>query len=195
MNDAPLETSTPEEKKTASAGTWKEFIRFVFIVAIIVIPVRFFVAQPFVVSGASMEPSYETGDYLIIDELTYRFRPPSRGEVVVVRSPIEKRYLIKRVIGLPGETVTLSGERVLIERPGEEDPTPVSETYLTFRSNERGRSVELSAGEYFLMGDNRPSSLDSRFWGPLPRDHIVGRVLIRLWPLRALGVFPAFPRG
>ena len=150
-----------------------EIFRFAVIAAVIVIPFRLLVAQPFLVSGDSMVPSFHNNDYLIVDELSYRFREPAQGDVVIFRSPVEpSKYLIKRVMGLPGETVEFSFPEKLSAVQG-----------LT-------NSVILKDGEYFVEGDNRNESFDSRYWGPLPRANIKGRAFLRLWPLTQIDFFP-----
>lgn len=169
---------------------WKEFFRFIVIALAIVIPFRLFIAQPFIVSGASMSPTFETGQYLIVDELTYRFEQPNRGDVIILKKPREeKEYLIKRIVGLPGETITVKNGAVSVKNGEFPDGLPVSEPYVI---NKSADSLERALGpdEYFAMGDNRPVSLDSRFIGPIPKDHIVGRALVRLFPLSQIGLFP-----
>ena len=130
-----------------------------------------------------MEPNFETGDYLIVDELSYRFRQPQRGEVVVFKYPQNptQRY-IKRIIGLPGETIEIDNGKVVIYKDGQEYHLDEA-LYLTDLSGYSGTTkVVLGQGEYFVMGDNRPVSYDSRRWGPLPEKNIIGRVLLRIWP-------------
>src|SRR4051812_31010556 len=149
--------------------------------------IRFFVATPYIVSGASMEHNFENHDYLIVDRLTYDFSQPQRGDIVVFGLPQEpSRDLIKRVIGLPGETVALSGAAPTVTIINSEHPTgfTLDEPYLT-RENLGGSSdikVTLGPDQYFVLGDNRKVSADSRLWGTLPRKDIVGRVLLRLFP-------------
>lgn len=174
------------------AGEAWDFIKILVIAALIVIPVRYFVAQPFIVKGASMEPTFQEYNYLIIDELSYLFREPQRGEVVVFRYPLDPSdYFIKRIIGLPGETVTISGGKVVIAEDPEESPRVLDENYLPEVVVTSGdRSWTLDADEYFVMGDNRAFSLDSRRWGPLPRKNITGRVAFRAWPPAVAGFQP-----
>ncbi len=160
-----------------------EILKIVIIALLIVIPVRFFLFQPFVVRGESMEPNFSDGDYLIVDEITYRFNSPKRGEVIVFESPgpQSSRY-IKRVIGLPGETIEIEdgvivvydqkGERVLYEN----SYIPIS---ITTTGDMR---VSLQEGEYFVLGDNRIASFDSRKFGPLREENIIGRAYLRAWP-------------
>jgi signal peptidase I len=161
--------------------------------------IRLFVAAPYVVSGSSMEPNFYDWNYLIVDRLTYRFESPQRGDVIVLDLPQEtSRALIKRIIGLPGETVVLSGPNptVTIINAAHPEGFTLTEPYISSEnfggsSNER---YELGPNQYFVLGDNRKVSADSRFWGFLPRQDIVGRVALRLWPLSEVGTLPAEAR-
>ncbi|MEX2436616.1 MAG: signal peptidase I [Candidatus Paceibacterota bacterium] len=157
----------------------------VIIVAIVaVFIIRAFIAQPFLVSGSSMEPSFHNGNYLIVDELTYNFRSPQRGEIIVFNSPDGSgTYYIKRVIGLPGESVIIDGDEVTII--SEEGSKVLTEDYILEggRSSVLYQEAQLSEKEYFVMGDNRGFSFDSRSWGALNKDNIIGVVRFRLWPL------------
>jgi signal peptidase I len=169
-----------------------ETVEIVVISLAIILPIRYFLIQPFYVKGASMEPTFDDHEYLIIDEISYRFEAPARGDVVVFRYPLDpKQYFIKRVIGLPGETVTVKDSQVTIDPAGEAEPFVLDEGgYLapgTVTSGER--TVVLGDGDYFVLGDNRRSSLDSRTFGALPRPFIVGRVWIRGWPFDRAEVF------
>lgn len=182
-NSPPALLNEPREP------AWKEFIRFTLIALAIVIPFRLFIAQPFIVSGASMSPTFETGQYLIIDELTYRFENPKRGDVVILKKPREEsEYLIKRIIGLPGETVIIKSGVVSV-KDSYDKITVIEEPHVKNTSFENFE-VSLGASEYFVMGDNRPVSLDSRLVGPIPRDHIIGRALVRLFPVNQISIFP-----
>lgn len=160
-----------------------EIIKIVSIALLIVVPIRYFLFQPFFVKGQSMEPNFETGDYLIVDELSYRLREPKRGEVIVFKYPQNptQRY-IKRIIGLPGEVVEIEDGKVIVYRDGR--PQTLNEkSYLPYMPSTSGKiSLTLEKDEYFVLGDNRPVSYDSRRWGPLPRKDIVGRVFLRVWP-------------
>ncbi len=168
-----------------------EVVQTVAIAVVAVFLVRTFVAQPFLVSGASMEPTFENGDYLLVDELAYRFREPARGEVIVFRYPGDERsFYIKRIIGLPGERVVV--ENGTVEIWNGDGEAVLHEPYLSPLA--RGGDlfdVTLGEGEYFMMGDNRNFSFDSRSWGPLARGDIMGFVRFRLWPLSAAQAFAA----
>ncbi|MBI2113250.1 MAG: signal peptidase I [Candidatus Wildermuthbacteria bacterium] len=158
-------------------------LKILIIALLIVLPIRAFVFQPFLVRGASMEPNFHNGDYLIVDELSYRFRDPSRGEVVVLRFPGNpSQNYIKRIIGLPGETVEVKDGKVFITR--ESKSTELDEEYLSSWLETPGSlKKNLGEKEYFVMGDNRPYSSDSRAWGTLEREFIVGKALLRVFPL------------
>ncbi|PJE73472.1 MAG: signal peptidase I [Candidatus Terrybacteria bacterium CG10_big_fil_rev_8_21_14_0_10_41_10] len=151
-----------EKNINENGGGILEFLKFILITAIIVIPVRLWVAQPFLVSGASMESTFQNGNYLIVDEISYHLRAPKKNEVVIFRYPKDpSKFFIKRIIGLPGESVT-----------------------------ENGKTTFLDNDEYFVMGDNRDASSDSRIWGPVKEDLIIGRAFIRLWPLNEMEINP-----
>lgn len=160
-----------------------ETAEIVVIALLIVIPIRYFIFQPFFVRGQSMEPNFHDGDYLIVDELTYRFRSPQRGEVIVFKYPQNpsQRY-IKRIIGLPGEAVEVKGGSVFIEKEGQR--VALGEMEYLFSEVDTPGDIKVSLGkqEYFVLGDNRYASSDSRRWGTLPREDIIGRVLLRAWP-------------
>lgn len=161
-----------------------ETAKIVIIALAIVVPIRYFLFQPFFVKGQSMEPNFENGDYLIIDELSYRLRAPERGEIIVFKYPhdITQRY-IKRIIGLPGETVEINGGQVIILKEGS-DPWILNESsYLDSSVQTIGnQKATLGPDEYFVLGDNRPVSSDSRRWGVVPKEDIVGKVYLRAWP-------------
>jgi len=160
-----------------------ETLQVVLLSLLIVIPIRVFVFQPFIVRGISMEPSFHAGDYLIVDELSFRFREPKRGEVIVFRFPGDpsQRY-IKRIIGLPRETVVIEAGRVKII--SESSEFWLDESFYLPGNVFSGDNFKKSLGsdEYFVMGDNRAHSSDSRLWGAVKKELIIGRVILRLWP-------------
>ncbi len=175
-----------EEKKELS------LLSFILIVIAIVVPVRIFIAKPFIVSGTSMSPTFESWHYLIIDQVTYQLREPERGEVIVMRYPLDtSRYFIKRIIGLPGETVIINGTSVTIKNAQNTDGFTLTEPYIADENKAENHLVtELGAEEYYVMGDNRGSSADSRYWGTLPEKNIVGRAYIRLFPFTQIEYLP-----
>ncbi len=184
---------TGQEDKQSTGGYIWEVVKFFILAVIVVAPIRFFIAQPFIVQGASMDPTFATGQYLIIDEISYRFNEPERGNVIVLRYPKNpSKFFIKRLVGLPGDTLTLKNGVVSIATEQDPEPFILDEPYITFPKTD-GKDDEvavLGEGEYFVMGDNRASSSDSREWGILPRDNIVGQALVRLFPIGTASFFP-----
>ncbi len=170
-----------------------ETAKIVFIALLIVVPIRAFIFQPFFVRGQSMEPNFHDGDYLIVDELTYRFRPPARGEVIVFKYPkMPSQKYIKRIIALPGETVEITGGKVSIFNAAGAEVLNESAYLSVELFTPQDTRISLDQNEYFVLGDNRSASSDSRRWGALPQDDIVGRVLLRAWPPTTLaGYFEA----
>ncbi|OGI64059.1 signal peptidase I [Candidatus Nomurabacteria bacterium RIFCSPLOWO2_01_FULL_41_21] len=167
-----------------------ELVRFALIAIAVVLPVRFFIAQPFVVSGSSMVPTFENGDYLIVDEISYTLGTPKRGDVVIFRYPKDpSKFFIKRIIGLPDETVSIKGNIVTIVNKENPDGFELLEPFIKNTAN-NNTSVKLDDDEYFVMGDNRSGSSDSRVWGPVKKNLLVGRALLRLLPVNKIGVMP-----
>lgn len=166
-----------------------EIAKIVIIALLIVIPIRYFLFQPFFVRGQSMEPNFCDGDYLIVDEISYRFRDPQRGEVIVFKNPQNplQRY-IKRITGLPGETIEIEDGKLIISK---ESKTRVLDesVYLAtavYTPSKGFKSISLGPDQYFVLGDNRTNSTDSRILGALSKDKIIGRVFFRAWPFAAL---------
>jgi len=187
------------ESVIASVGSffW-ELIKVVIIAAVIIVPIRYFLVQPFFVRGASMEPTFNDGEYLIIDQLSYRLRDPQRGEVIVFRFPENRsQFFIKRIVGLPGDTVTVGDGRVKIRNNAYEQGAVLNEVeYLDSEVRTGGQvAVSLGEDEYFVLGDNRFSSSDSRSWGALGRGDIVGRALLRAFPFDRAEVFDPVSLG
>lgn len=177
-----------EQKKNGPPAGGLEFIKILVISLAIVFPIRAYVAQPFIVEGDSMEPNFSDGQYLIVDEISYRFKEPVRGEIIVFHPPTGQRiFLIKRIIGLPGEKIIIENGKLIIN--DSKVKVELSENYLpeglkTFPDT----ALKLGESEYFVLGDNRPRSSDSRLWGVLPKENITGRAFLRLWPLSKLDI-------
>lgn len=194
MNERPEENNPVQPEKLSrkiKRDLW-ETVKIVIISLAIVVPIRYFVVQPFIVRGASMEPNFEDKEYLIIDELSFYVRQPERGEVIVFRYPKDpKQFFIKRIIGLPGEKVEIRNSRVKIFNENYPKGFTLSEPYLNppDRPTRPSVSLTLEANEYFVLGDNRDYSSDSRIWGPLSKNRIVGRVIFRAWPLDRIEIF------
>ncbi len=179
-----------QTKKPLLKGFLKDVVDIVILVVFVLLPIRLFVAQPFVVVGTSMYPTFLNSDYLIIDEISYRFEHPKRGEVIVFRPPLAPNdHYIKRIVGLPGETVKVNGNTVTIINKDNPNGFVLDEKYV---SSERDGSTTTVLGpdQYFVMGDNREASSDSRIWGALDGNKITGRVLVRLFPIPELGIWP-----
>lgn len=167
-----------------------EITKIVIIALLIVVPIRTFLFQPFFVRGESMSPAFENGDYLIVDQLSYRFRDPQRGEVIVFKHSPSQRY-IKRIIGLPGETVEIKDGKVMIYNR-EEIHILDELDYLPPDIFTTGEDLTvLTEDQYFVLGDNRYASADSRRWGSLTREDIIGRVFFRAWPFTAFAKIEA----
>ncbi len=167
-----------------------ELCKFICIVALIFLPIRYFVAKPFIVNGASMDPTFVTGEYLIVDQLTYHFEKPKRGEVVVFKYPYnEDDYYIKRVIGLPGETVESRDGVITIKNNAHPEGFVLNDSYIK-HSTKDSYTKTLGDSDYFVLGDNRQASSDSHIWGELKEKFIVGRPFVRLVPLTKIEFFP-----
>lgn len=169
-----------------------ELIKVFLISMAIIIPIRYFLVQPFFVRGASMEPNFDDGEYLIVDQLSYRLRAPARGEVVVFRFPLrESQFFIKRIVGLPRETVIVENGRVVIQNAEHPQGVVLDEsTYLPDSLRTGGQvQLHLEENQYFVLGDNRAASSDSRSWGVLPKNDLIGRAWIRAFPFNDLTVF------
>ncbi len=172
------ETQPPKKKEMS----WKTF----FLYVVLVIAIRLFVIEPHSVSGSSMTETFHDKDYLFVEKLGYKFSDPKRGDVIVFNPPLVERTsdrFIKRVVGVPGDTVKVEGGVTYINGVAQKEP------FVTHPSAQPA-DITLKAGEYFVMGDNRAGSYDSRSWGPITKDEIQGRVLLRLYPFNDIGFYP-----
>lgn len=170
------------KENSEKSWNWREFLKLIIVSLLIIVPFRMYVAQPFIVDGASMYPTFDNGHYLVVDEISYRFEEPQRGEVIVFEYPKDRsKNLIKRVIGLPGEIVSIKDGEVSITSSAYPTGFVLEEPYVEF-SKADNLSYTLGQGEYFVMGDNRLQSADSRLWGPIKRGDIIGRAIFRLYP-------------
>lgn len=185
-------TEEVEEAVFADAGSpLSEIFQFSLIAILIVVPIRLFIAQPFIVSGASMEDTFHSGEYLIVDQLTYHFEEPTRGDVIVFRYPRDpSKFFIKRVIGLPGDTLTIDGGVITIKNEDNPDGFILSEGYAETMPPAAKLVEKIGDREFFVMGDNRDESSDSRAWGVLQEERIIGRAWLRLFPPQALDYLP-----
>ncbi|MEK9131709.1 MAG: signal peptidase I [Patescibacteria group bacterium] len=186
ISPTPTESLTHPTRKSE----WQELLRFALTVLIVVVPIRLYVVQPFIVSGESMHPTFSDGEYLIVDEVSYRFQKPTRGETIIFRPPLNtKKFYIKRIVGLPKETISISDTKVIIKNADNPDGFILDESYVKVPWSST-LTKTLGDNEYFVMGDNRSASSDSRVWGALPEDNIIGRPLVRLYPLKTIEAFP-----
>jgi signal peptidase I len=169
---------------------FRELLTFVFIAVVIVLPFRMFIAEPYVVSGTSMFPTFDTGHYLIVDKITWKFETPKRYDVVVMIFPKDTtKDFIKRIIGFPGETVVIKNGAVSIINDTHPQGFALDQSFVKFPKDDT-LTAHLKADEYFVMGDNRAGSYDSRYWGPLPKSDIIGYPLMRLLPITDIGLLP-----
>ena len=172
----------------------KDATKVIVISVIIIIPIRLFLVQSFFVVGKSMEPSYSDGDYLLVDQISYDFSDPRRGDVVVFNPPNNpSQTYIKRVIGLPYDTILLDGVGVRVMSSNSDNGVVLKEEYIQGDTStcmeDNTRVISLGEGEYFVLGDNRIDSWDSRCWGSLGKDDILGKVWFRLWPVGSINSF------
>jgi signal peptidase I len=193
-----------EPIKTKRQSFW-ELVRFIALALIIVFPIRWFIANPFVVSGLSMFPTFNNGDYLIVDQLSYELGNPKRDDVVIFKYPLDPKndlkrnflsrffdpgkYFIKRIIGLPNEILDINGSAVTITNKEHPAGFTLNEPYVKNISDNTAH-FELKADEYFVMGDNRSGSSDSRYWGPVKKEFLTGRALLRLLPISKISILP-----
>ena len=169
-----------------------DFLETIVVSLAIFALVYIFLFQPHQVDGHSMEPNFHNGEYILTDKVSYRLHAPKRGDVIVFHSPQDERVdFIKRVIGLPGDQVMVKDgytylNNVKLLEPYINDPGKVlPEAFLS-----EGTPVTVPDGEYFVMGDNRLHSSDSREWGFVTRQEIVGRAFFRYWPIPDIGLVP-----
>jgi len=168
-----------------------ELFRFALLAIIIVLPIRIFIAQPFIVAGASMYPTLENGEYLIIDEISYRFQDPKRYDVIVFRYPENpKKFFIKRIIALPNEKIKIENGEIIIINQNNLTGFKLKQDYIKNKSFENMEFKLLKEDEYFVIGDNRIASYDSRSWGPVSKKLIIGKSFLRLLPLNKISFKP-----
>lgn len=196
---------SPTIKENKTKSFIKETLYIVVLAFAIVLPFRIFIAQPYIVSGSSMDNTFQNGNYLIINEISYRFNEPQRGEVIVFKTPpkgleiqgvseTKTVYYIKRIIGLPGETVEIDGDTVKIYNSEFPEGKLLDEPYVYIEDSTSSpfskikQKITLNKDEYFVMGDNRHNSSDSRLWGILPKKNIIGKTYLRLFPFNKISV-------
>ena len=188
---APSDTSSTRPTKTTTRvlGEWVAVVAIALLGAFII---RTFLFQTFYIPSGSMEPTLQVGDRIIVSKLSYDIHDPHRGDIIVFHAPAREatvcadpsiKDLVKRVIGLPGETISSVGNTVLINN------RPLAQPW--FPATPLGPPIQkqvIPANSYFMMGDNRTNSCDSRSWGTLPGGDIIGHVVLTLWPLSRIGI-------
>lgn len=168
-----------------------ELVKVAILAGVTIGIVRYFIFKPFYVEGQSMEPAFFGKEYLIIDEISYRFVEPKRGEVIVFRAPtVAKDFYLKRIIGLPGDRIRVEDDKVIINNRQNPESILLEEKYLVEETS-GAANYTLGPNEYFVMGDNRDASFDSRRFGPIKRNAIIGRTWLRGWPLDRITIFEA----
>jgi signal peptidase I len=197
MNEEKNLPIPDKTEKISKKEIAKEIIIFCIIAFGIIVPFRVWVAEPYIVSGQSMFPTFDTGHYLIVNKISYELGAQiKRNSVVVFKFPPtagvpqeDGKDLIKRVIGLPGDTISENGNVVTISNKTSSTTQILDQSYVT-QTMPATFSITLKSGEYFVMGDNRSNSYDSRYWGVLPRADIIGEPILRLWPITKIGILP-----
>ncbi|MFA6355205.1 MAG: signal peptidase I [Candidatus Paceibacterota bacterium] len=168
-----------------------DLLKFAIMALIIVIPIRMWIAQPFVVSGESMYPTFHDGEYLIVDEISYITGNEQRGDVAIFKYPDDtKRFFIKRIIGLPNEKIIVREDSVTIINNEYPEGFTMAEPYINEKVFRPTGEYTTKDNEFFVMGDNRNRSLDSRSWGVLPKKLMIGRAFLRLLPLKSISYLP-----
>jgi signal peptidase I len=178
---------------SASSGVWRsvrENLGLIAIALVLAFLIRTFIAEPRYIPSDSMVPTLHTGDRLVVEKISYYFHPPHLGDIIVFQPPEklqQKGYpkdqaFIKRVIGEPGQTVGITGGKVYI------NGNPLQEDYIAEPPNQPFIQVQVPENEFFVMGDNRNDSNDSRYWGFLPKKNIIGRAVFRFWPFDRIGL-------
>lgn len=169
-----------------------DFLQSIVVVLAILVMIYLFVVSPQEINGASMEPNFQNGEYILTNKLLYKFREPERGDVVIFKSPRNKEIdYIKRIIGLPGDTVQLANNTFFVNGQKVEEPY-LSPGIAVFGGSylQEGQEIIVPPGTYFVAGDNRPHSSDSREFGPVPLEDFIGAAFLRYWPFDRAGVLP-----
>jgi signal peptidase I len=183
-----------EETKSTLLSTLADFIETIVVAAAIFVIVYLFLLQPHQVKGASMQPNFKDGEYILTDKISYRFQNPQRGDVVILKAPTDPDVdFIKRIIGLPGEKIKISDGKIVIFNSNKKNGFTLKEPYRIIGTTSGGKEapqnteIQIPQDSYFVLGDNRLESYDSRSWGFLPKKNIIGKAWLRYWPLNVFG--------
>lgn len=191
---------TAQETMSEDKGFWfvlADLVETIIVAVGIFTVVYIFLVQPHQVKGISMLPNFRDSEYILTDKISYRFSPPQRGDVIIFKAP--KNYsedYIKRIIALPGEKIKLDNGELFVYNKQHPDGVQLKEPYeITAPTSpgpflKDGNIVQVPDNQYFVMGDNRIRSFDSREWGMVPKENIIGRAWLRYWPLTRAGFIP-----
>lgn len=191
MRDALVKIKLLEEDEEPSS-----LLLWIIGIIILVKLVQAFIVQPFIVDGASMLPTYDNKQFLLVDKFSYRVKDPQRGDIMIFKlyennnNPYEGKHLIKRVIGLPGERVVVKNGVTTIYNKENPNGFILDEPFVEFKEPSKNADVTLDSHHYFVMGDNRARSYDSRDWGALSDQDIKGQVVFRVFPFKTAGYEP-----
>ncbi len=174
-----------------------DIIETIVIALSIFLVVYLFFMQPHQVNGQSMVPNFQSGEYVLTDKVSYKIGEPQRGDVIVFHAPEKAQCpkgtgcdFIKRVLGLPGDTIEVKNDSVIVNGVALNEPYIPDDFETLPGAFTKNRVIALGPNEYFVSGDNRPYSSDSRAWGPITKDEIVGRAFFRYWPFKVAGFLP-----
>ncbi|HEY9891015.1 MAG TPA: signal peptidase I [Candidatus Sericytochromatia bacterium] len=189
-----VQDQEPEKQPQQKAeNPWTEALKTVALSAVLAFGIRSFVAEARYIPSGSMLPTLQINDRLIIDKISYNFRNPDRGDIIVfnptdtLKQQNFKDAFIKRLIGLPGDKVEVKEGRVYVNNQ------PLKENYIEEKPNYNFGPVTVLPNQYLVLGDNRNNSYDSHYWGSVPRDRIIGRAVVRFWPLNRVGEIDPIP--
>ena len=184
-----------ETIKRAAAALF-DFLQGIVAFAAVLVMVYLFVMSPQEISGSSMEPNFHNGEYILTNKIIYKIADPERGDIVIFKSPKNKEIdYIKRIIGLPGETVVLKAGTMYINNVPLSEPYNYNKPVYGGSFLKEGVPFTVPSGMYFVMGDNRPGSSDSREFGPIAKEDFIGKALLRYWPVNEAGLIahPIYP--
>ena len=181
--------TTTQRRERSSAWLLAEWLGVIAVALVLAVGVRSYVIQTFFIPSSSMEPTLDIGDRILVFKLAYDFASPAIGDVIVFRAPPAEHCgdptvtdLVKRIVGVPGDHISSMGNEILI------NGKPLVQSWPHYPDLLQPIQAEtIPANDYFVMGDNHPSSCDSRVWGTVPRADIIGKVVLKIWPLSQFG--------